>query len=157
MLTTPGLYCISAKSLVKEIKYWVILVEGDSPSYNYEILTSKRFNNFKTKWYEVYDDINERYLCFDIDEYELAYEAAMTIENSSVNSSSGRYYYNDVWYDERVGLTAAMHDYVVNNNVKIVDFYPFAFRIKHYSVIVIAFGRGLSATLTSGHGQKRQS
>ena len=96
------------------------MIENDKPSYNYEVLSSERFNNFKTKWYEVYDDVNDRYLCFDYDsEYNRAYEAAMTIENSSVVNSGGKYYYNEVWYEDRIELTKAMNEYVFKNNLNI--------------------------------------
>ena len=125
VLDKPGLYYVKGSSRTHEkIEYWILVVEGDTPSYNRESLGKERFNNFKTKWYEVYDDINNRYLCFDIEEYERAYEAAMTIENSSVSSSSGKYYYNGNWYIDRIDLTAAMNDYVFANNLKLVYFDP---------------------------------
>lgn len=123
-LDQPGLYYIKGTTNTAKIEYWILVVEKDSPSYNYSVLSSERFNNFKTKWYEVYDDINERYLCFDVEEYGRAYDAAMTIENSSVSSSSGKYYYNNNWYDNRIDLTAAMNKYVFENNLKLVYFDP---------------------------------
>ncbi len=119
-----GLYRIYAETKTHLLEYWIEVVEGDAPSYNREALSAERFNNFKTKWYEVYDDINNRYLCFDVEEYNRAYEAAMTIENSSVSSSSGKYYYNGNWYSDRIDLTAAMNEYVFTHNLKLVYFDP---------------------------------
>ena len=128
-LSEPGLYCIKASSLTHEdIEYWIEVIEGDAPSYNCEVLSAERFNNFKTKWYEVYDNINGRYLCFDVEEYARAYEAAMTIENSSVSKNSGKYYYKENWYSDRIDLTAAMNEYVFASNLKLVYFDP-----THYS------------------------
>ena len=123
-LDKPGLYRIYAESKTHVIQYWVEVVEYDDPSYNRGALSTERFNNFKTKWYQVYDDINHRYLCFDISERDRAYEAAMTIENSSVDSSSGKYYYKGGWYADRIELTEAMNDYVFENNFKLVYFDP---------------------------------
>ncbi len=114
-LNKPGLYHIKAVMKTHTVEYLVQLVEGDSPVQNYEALSGERFNNFKTKWYQVYDDINGRFLCFDISEYDKAYEAAMTIENSSVNSSSGKHYYNGKWYADRIDLTAEMHEEATRN------------------------------------------
>ena len=124
ILDKVGLYHIYAKTKTHVIEYLVQVVEGDAPFYNKEVLSAERFNNFKTKWYEVYDDINNRYLCFDIDEYDRAYEAAMTIENNSVSASSGKYYYNEAWYTDRIDLTIAMNEYVFANNIKLVYYDP---------------------------------
>lgn len=124
VMDAPGLYRVYTQSLTHRIQYWIEVVEGDAPSYNHETLSAERFNNFKTKWYEVYDDINNRYLCFDIEEYDRAYEAAMTIENSSVSASSGKYYYNGNWYSDRIELTVAMNAYVFENNLKLVYYDP---------------------------------
>lgn len=124
VLTAPGFYFITARLEPFPVNYAVHLIEKDAPAQNREMLTGERFNNFKTKWYQVYDDINGRYLCFDVSEYDLAYEAAMTIENSSVNDSLGTLYYNDRVYPNRIELTAAMHDYAVNHNIVTVYYDP---------------------------------
>lgn len=131
-LNEPGLYHIKAVMKTHTVEYIVQLVEGDSPSQNYEALSGERFNNFKTKWYQVYDDINERFLCFDMSEYDKAYEAAMTIENSSVNSSSGKYYYNGKWYADRIDLTAAMHEEAMRN-LAIVYYDPVEYELSEES------------------------
>ncbi len=119
-----GLYHVTATTKMHTIDYWIEVVAGDAPSHNYGVLSAKRFNNFKTKWYEVYDDINDRYLCFDVEEYARAYDAAMTIENTSVSASSGKYYYNGEWYSDRIDLTIAMNEYVFANNLKLVYYDP---------------------------------
>ena len=61
--------------------YYITLIPYDNPEYNKDILQNPyRFNNFVSKWYEVYDFKNERILCM-ADESE-AYEAAMALEFS---------------------------------------------------------------------------
>lgn len=123
-LDKVGPYYVHALSRTYEFKCWVDIVAEDNPSYNYEVLSAKRFNNFKTKWYQVYDRINDRYLCFDMDEYQRAYNAAMTIENSTVNRSTGSMYYNGVYYADNIDLTVAMNEYVFSQNLKIVYYDP---------------------------------
>lgn len=124
VLDQTGLYHIYARMKTHTVEYLIRVVEGDEPSQNYEVLSGKRFNNFKTKWYQVYDSRNGRYLCFDMDEYDKAYEAAMTVENNEVNSSNGRLYYRGSWYADRIDLTAAMHEYATANNIQIVYYDP---------------------------------
>ena len=125
VLDEVGTYLIYAFDGKQSVTYYVNVVDMDKPSQNYEKLSSKRFNTFKTKWWEVYDDINERYLCFDYDtEYDRAYEAAMTIANNSVISGTGRYYFNDRWYSDRIELTSAMNEYVFENNLSLVYYDP---------------------------------
>lgn len=132
-----GLYHIKVQMRTATVEYWVEVVGTDSPSYNYNALSANRFNTFKTKWYEVYDDtpiVNEwgeatsenqnRYLCFDVSEYSRAYNAAMTIENSSVLDSGTGYVYNDRAYADRIELTAAMNEYVFENNLKVQYYDP---------------------------------
>ena len=115
VLEEAGLYYITVKIGVVDIHYTIRLVEKDLPSYNYGLLSAKRFNNFKTKWYQVVDYINGRVLCFDIAEQRRAYEAAMTIENTSVVTTGGRYFYNHEEYDNRIDLTAAMNENAFKN------------------------------------------
>lgn len=120
MLDKLGPYYIYAESKTYKFECWVEVVAADNPSYNYEVLSANRFNNFKTKWYQVYDRINDRYLCFDMAEYWRAYNAAMTIENSTVDRTSGSIYYNGVYYQDNIDATAAMNEYVFSQNLKTV-------------------------------------
>ena len=119
-----GHYYIHAQSRTLNVEYWVNVVEGDAPSYNYGVLSAKRFNNFKTKWYEVYDRINDKFMCFDMDEYQRAYNAAMTVENCTVDDATGGFFYNEQWYEDRIELTTAMNDFVFSQNLKTVYFDP---------------------------------
>lgn len=123
-LDRVGSYYISAHSGTYTSEYWVDVVDGDNPSYNYSVLSAERFNNFKTKWYQVYDRINGRYLCFDMDEWRRAYDAAMTIENSTVNTATGRPYYNGKFYNDSIEVTAAMNEYVFSQNLKTIYYDP---------------------------------
>ncbi len=123
-LDRVGSYYIHAYSGTYETEYWIDVVDGDNPSYNYSVLSAKRFNNFKTKWYQVYDRINGRYLCFDMDEWRRAYDAAMTIENSTVDKATGRPYYNGKYYSDSVEVTAAMNEYVFSQNLKTIYYDP---------------------------------
>lgn len=122
-----GPYFVQARSSTYTFDCWVEVVASDKPSYNYSTLSANRFNNFKTKWYQVYDRINDRYLCFDMSEYQRAYNAAMTIENSTVDRSSGRVYYNGRFYNDNIDATAAMNDYVFSQNLKTVYYDPMNF------------------------------
>lgn len=124
MLDKVGPYYIYAESKTYKFECWVEVVVADNPSYNYEVLSANRFNNFKTKWYQVYDRINDRYLCFDMAEYQRAYNAAMTVENSTVDRTSGSIYYNGVYYQDNIDATAAMNEYVFSQNLKTVYYDP---------------------------------
>ena len=115
VLDRAGFYFITVDVEPFDVQYAVYLIEGDAPAQNKDALSGERFNNFKTKWYQVYDRINCRYLCFDVSEYDLAYEAAMTVENSTVNASLGTLYYGDRAYPNRIELTEAMHAAAVAN------------------------------------------
>lgn len=118
VLDTVGLYRIHAFDGKQSVTYYVYVTEMDNPSANYEKLYTKRFNNFKTKWWQVYDEGEGRYLCFDYDtEYDRAYNAAMTIANNTVIESTGRYFFKNTWYNDRIALTAAMNEYVFNYNL----------------------------------------
>jgi len=119
VLDRAGVYFITVNVEPFPVKYAVYLIEGDSPAQNREALTGERFNNFKTKWYQVYDRVNGRYLCFDVSEYGSAYEAAMTVENSTVNASLGTLYYGGRAYPNRIELTVAMHDAAVANILEV--------------------------------------
>ena len=123
-LDKAGLYYIFAQSKTKKAEYWIEVVEGDDPSYNYSVLSAKRFNNFKTIWYQIYDGINKRYLCFDMNEWQRAYDAAMTIENSTVDKSTGRPFYNGKYYNDSLEVTAAMNEYVFSQNLKTIYYDP---------------------------------
>ena len=119
-----GSYKVHAKSRTLDFTCWVDVVAEDNPSYNYGILSANRFNNFKTKWYQVYDYINDRYLCFDMSEWQRAYDAAMTIENSTVEGSTGSYAYKGKYYNNSIDVTAAMNDYVFSQNLKTIYYDP---------------------------------
>ena len=114
-LDKVGLYYVTAKIRQSTVDYCIEVTEYDTPSYNYGNLYQKRFNNFKTKWIQVYDRINSRYLCFDMTEGRRAYEAAMTIENSSVKESGGKFYYCNKFYNDRIDLTMAMNENAFKN------------------------------------------
>lgn len=116
-----GTYLVRVQFKTAAVDYYINVVPMDQPSYNYNKLSAARFNSFHTKWYEVYDNINDRYLCFNYDtERDRAYDAAMTIANSSVIEAAGKYFFHGTWYNDRVDLTAAMNTYVFNNNLKVV-------------------------------------
>lgn len=120
-----GIYMIYAFDGKQSVTYFVNVVDMDDPSKNYEKLSSERFNTFKTKWWQVYDESTGRYLCFDYDtEYDRAYNAAMTIANNSVIDGTGRYFFKGTWYNDRIDLTAAMNDYVFNHNLCVFYYDP---------------------------------
>ena len=122
-LTEAGVYYIRIRSNTQELLYIVELNDYNDPSYNYEKLYAPRFNNFVSKWYEVYNDLTGRYYCFAMSEYDTAYDAAMTIENTRLVDASGGFYYYETKYTDRVELTAAMHEKAVANiKVKYYDF-----------------------------------
>ena len=107
---------------------YVNLVPGDSPNHNYNTLNGKRFNNFKTKWYEVYDEENNDYLCFDLKEYSTALNAALSIENTLVNDKGYEKEYRGKSYTDSISLTAALNEYA-EKNVKIM-YYDFEDKTK---------------------------
>ena len=123
-LDKVGPYYVHAESKTYRFECWVDVVPYDKPSYNYDVLSAKRFNNFKTKWYQVYDRIHDKYLCFDMQEYQRAYNAAMTVENSTVERATGSFYYSGNYYSDNIDLTAAMNDYVFSNNLKTIYYDP---------------------------------
>ena len=92
--------------------YVVFLYEDSAPSYNYGVLSANRFNNFITKWYEVYDADSDLYYCFHIGEYNEAYNAALSMEKKKVLTYGSGYMYNDVFYDDISLLTEKMNESV---------------------------------------------
>lgn len=125
VLDQEGLYKICAYDGKQWVTYYVNLVEMDKPSNNYEKLSAKRFNTFKTKWWQVYDESSGRYMCFDYDtEYNRAYNAAMTVANNSVIESTGRYFFKGEWYNDRIDLTAAMNEFVFAHNLSVFYYDP---------------------------------
>ncbi len=133
-ITTPGTYIftLNIPELMNEKKsFLVCLVENDEPILNYNTLHKNRFNNFKTKWYEIYDDVNEFYYCFGMDEYINAYDAAITIEKSKVTDFGYYFQYNDTKYTDKVSLTKAMNEKALAN-IKEVYYDPDAEKIEKY-------------------------
>ena len=125
VLDKVGLYRITANDGKQTVIYYVYVAGMDNPSDNYDKLSSKRFNTFKTKWWQVYDEGSGRYLCFDYDtEYDRAYNAAMTVANNSVIEGTGRYFFKGTWYNDRIELTAAMNEYVFNYNLSLFYYDP---------------------------------
>ena len=128
-LDQVGTYLIEAYDGIKIAKYFVNVVPMDNPSTNYDKLSSERFNTFKTKWWQVYDESSGRYFCVDYEtEYDRAYNAAMTIANNSVIDGTGRYFFKGTWYNDRIELTAAMNEYVFTHNLSVFYYDP-----DHYS------------------------
>lgn len=125
VLDQVGTYLISVYDGKQWGTFYINVVPMDKPSTNYDKLSSERFNTFKTKWWQVYDESSGRYLCFDYDtEFNRAYNAAMTIANNSVIDGTGRYFFKGAWYNDRIELTAAMNEYVFAHNLSVFYYDP---------------------------------
>lgn len=83
----------------------VFVNDYDSPSFNKNFLSSNRFNNFITKWLEIYDEENDEYYCFSVNSYNNAKKIALSIENSKVLRLNGSIYYSGKQYNDEVALT----------------------------------------------------
>ena len=125
ILDQVGTYIVTAYDGKQTATFYINVVPMDKPSTNYDKLSSERFNTFKTKWWQVYDETSGRYFCFDYDtEYDRAYNAAMTIANNSVIDRTGRYFFKGNWYNDRVELTVAMNEYVFAHNLSVFYYDP---------------------------------
>lgn len=120
-----GFYKIELKNRFygQTMTTYVNLIESDAPNHNYNMLSGYRFNNFKTKWYEVYDQENDDYLCFDLDEYSTAFSAALTIENKKVEDKGIEKIYLGQSYTDSITLTKALNENA-EKNIKI-QYYDF--------------------------------
>jgi len=85
VLDNPGVYNFTISkysnlgALMFTTKYTITVVPADYPTHNHDILLNPyRFNNFISKWYQVYDFNNDRIIC--LADAEEAYEAAMSLE-----------------------------------------------------------------------------
>ena len=133
-LTEVGTYVFTLHipSLSGEEKTFLVnLVENDDPTVNYNTLHANRFNNFKTKWYEVYDEANDNYYCFAMNEYVAAYDAAMTLERAGVVDYGMYYTYKNMKYTDKILLTEDINKNA-EANIKEVYYDPADERIEKY-------------------------
>ena len=134
VISDPGYYVftLNIPGLANEQETFLVrLVADDSPAHNLEILSGNRFNNFKTKWIEVYDDEAGLYYCFATNETVKAMDAAMTVERKSLTEYGHYSLYRDVKYTDRAELTAAMTA-AAAANMRIVYYEPDGERIEKY-------------------------
>ena len=134
VITEPGYYVftLNVPELANEKNTFLVkLVTNDSPVHNFDTLNANRFNNFKSKWYEVYDDENDLYYCFATNEYAQAYDAAMTIERTSSTDYGHYILYNGEKYTDNAALTNAMSN-AAAKNVRTVYYDPAVHGIEKY-------------------------
>ena len=134
VITEPGYYVftLNVPELANEKNTFLVkLVTNDSPVHNFDTLNANRFNNFKSKWYEVYDSENDLYYCFATNEYAQAYDAAMTIEHSSATDYGQYILYGGEKYTDTAALTKAMSD-AATKNVRTVYYDPAESGIEKY-------------------------
>ena len=134
VLTEPGHYVftLNVPDLAnKKMTFLVKLVPNDAPKLNQNTLYQNRFNNFKSKWYEVYDKENDLYYCFAMSEYVDAYDAAMTVERESSRDFGHYVLYGGKKYTDKVKLTADMAS-AAAANVRTVYYDPAAEGIEKY-------------------------
>ena len=133
-ITEAGTYVFTLHipALANEEKTFLVnLVEDDDPVVNYNTLHAKRFNNFKTKWYEVYDEAADLYYCFAMNEYVKAYDAAMTLERAKVVDYGLYYTYNYVKYTDKAELTQEINKNATAN-IKQTYYDPSTEKIEKY-------------------------
>ena len=121
VISEPGAYTFSVSTASgKETQYMAVMLVPDTcPSHNLNVLSGNRFNNFITKWYEVRDNESGEYLCFNINEYYKAYDAAMSFEERKVTYYGNRYVYGDMQYATSDAVSRAMSEAAVKN-IKLV-------------------------------------
>lgn len=119
--TEPGIYFISLTSEFHKLttEYTIALIPYTLPNYNYEILSGNRYNNFITKWYEVYNENTDEYYCFHLAEYNKAYDLAMTLEKEKVSYYGDKFLYQDKFYYSSVDIAEALND-VASTKIKLV-------------------------------------
>ena len=107
-----GLYLIKIeiKSIQRTYQYFVYIAANDYPEVNYNKLSANRFNNFMTKWYEIYDEVADDYLCFSMNEYSRAINAALSLENDTVIDKGYEFIYRDEVYSSKSELTPILID-----------------------------------------------
>ena len=134
VINEPGIYVftLNTPSLANERKTFLVhLVDNDCPVINYNTLHTNRFNNFKTKWYEVYDNQNQLYYCFSVDEYIKAYDAAVTVERARVEDYGYYFVYEGQRYSDKILITQAINKNA-EKNIRIVYYDPSAEQIEKY-------------------------
>ena len=121
--TEPGYYELKFEHKESNyiVKYMILLVHSDNPEYNYNILNQNRFNNFKTKWIEVYDSTNESYYCFDLSEYSLAMACALSIERDKIIDNGYNFEYYGKVYNRISDLTNELNEKA--KNLLIIKYY----------------------------------
>ena len=97
-----------------------MLIPNISPNHNYEILSGNRYNNFITKWYEVYNEKTDEYYCFHMAEYNKAYDLAMTLEKEKVSYYGNKYLYEDEFYYSSVDMADALNEAAAKRDRKSV-------------------------------------
>jgi predicted nucleic acid-binding Zn-ribbon protein len=134
VITEPGYYVftLNVPELANEKNTFLVkLVNNDSPTHNLNTLNANRFNNFRSKWYEVYDRENDLYYCFATNEYTKAYDAAITIEHSTTTDYGHYVLYAGKKYTDTAALTQAMSD-AATKNVRTVYYDPSESGIEKY-------------------------
>ena len=111
--------------------FLVSLVKNDEPVVNYNTLYTNRFNNFKTKWYEVYDDVSNHYYCFSMNEYNYAYESAMSVEYKKVDDYGHYFVYKEKQYTNKTLLSNDMAK-AAEQNLKVVYYDPTSEQVEKY-------------------------
>ena len=133
-ITEVGTYVFTLHipALADEEKTFLVnLAENDDPVVNYNTLHANRFNNFKTKWYEIYDEKAELYYCFAMNEYVNAYDAAMTLERANIVDYGHYYTYRNVKYTDKARLTEEVNKNAAAN-IKEVYYDPNSEKIEKY-------------------------
>ena len=133
-ITEGGVYLLEMRAYFNGVQHGnstkiitVFVSAYDSPSFNRDFLAGNRFNNFLTKWLEVYDSTNDEYYCFHESDYNNAMRLAMSIENSKVLRIGGTIQYLGKQYGDEVLLTFDL-EANATANVKTVYYDPYASR-----------------------------
>lgn len=122
-LSQSGLYHLYLMAYLGEEErgvsesFMVLVSAYDSPSFNMDFLAGNRFNNFITKWLQVYDEAEDEYYCFHVRDYSSAKLSAMVIENNRVIRSSGTIYYREKTYGDETLLVEDMERFAEKNIV----------------------------------------
>lgn len=115
VLTQEGFYMFTVKSGIETQHIGVMLIADNCPSYNYDILSGNRYNNFISCWYEVKDEETNQYYCFNTGEYSKAFSAAMSFEKNKVTYYGNRYVYANRHYATSAEVSRAMSENVAKN------------------------------------------
>lgn len=134
VISEAGIYIfeLNIPSLANEKKSFLVnLTPDDSPINNYNTLHRNRFNNFKTKWLEVYDEESGIYYCYAPEEYTKAQDKAIAIELSRVTDYGKYQLYCGKKYYDRGELTASL-DRAAADNIRTVYYDPKAEQTEKY-------------------------